>query len=179
MKKKLQIIIPIIVIILIVGIIVIKNNDNKKLKEENNNFTQNGDNIPFIIEDASLEKLKQYNMPVIVDFGADWCAPCKAMEPTLKKLNKDMQGKAAIQFLDINKYPNGAKGYPVELIPTQLFINADGSPYVPSDKLSKEIEFKKYFKKDDGSHYYTVHTGYLSEEQMLQILEDMGVKIDG
>ena len=174
MKKKLQIIIPIIVIILIIGIVLVKNNEDIT-KEDNQNITSTQLNI----NDVDLEELKKHNLPVIIDFGADWCAPCKAMKPTLEKLNKDMQGKAIIQYLDIDKYPNVARRFPVELIPTQLFINKDGSPYIPSEEIEQELDFKKYYKSDDGSHYYTTHSGYLSEEQMIKILKDMEVNTNG
>ena len=176
MKKSLQIILPIIIIGIIIGMIAIKNINNKNLKETNEGI-YNETNLN--IENIDIEQLKKYKIPVIIDLGADWCQPCKAMEPILVKLNKQLQGKAIIQFLDINKYPNGVNGVPTELIPTQIFINSDGTPYVPSNKLQQDIGFKKYFKSADGSHYYTTHTGYISEENLLKILEEMGVNIGG
>ena len=58
------------------------------------------------------------------------------------------------------------------MIPTQVFINADGTPYMPRDDI--EIKFDMYSFKDTGEHAFTVHQGGLTEEQMRAILADMG-----
>ena len=58
------------------------------------------------------------------------------------------------------------------MIPTQVFINADGTPYVPGEDLG--IEFGFYSTKDTHQHVFTVHQGGLTEEQMRTILADMG-----
>ena len=133
-------------------------------------------NEDFILEanEINLDKLKNYNLPIIIDFGADSCIPCKQMEPVLKTLNKEMQGKAIIKFVDVWKNADGANGFPIQVIPTQVFINSNGKPYSPSEDI--EIDFIMYATKDTNEHIFTVHQGGLSEEQMRTILIDMGVK---
>lgn len=84
-----------------------------------------------------------------------------------------MQGKAIIKFVDVWKNGDAVKDFPIQVIPTQVFINADGKPYLPSDDI--EIKFDMYSKKDTGEHAFTVHRGGLTEEQMRAILVDMGV----
>ncbi len=121
-----------------------------------------------------LEGLKKYNLPIIVDFGADSCIPCKEMAPVLIKLHGEMQGKAIIKFVDVWKNPKGAQGYPVQVIPTQIFFLADGTPYVP--KAVKDIDFTTYSTKDSKEHVFTVHQGGLTEDQLRRILQDMGAK---
>jgi thioredoxin 1 len=84
-----------------------------------------------------------------------------------------MQGKAIIKFVDVWKNGNAAKDFPIQVIPTQVLINADGTPYAPNDNVT--IKFDIYTYKDTGEHAFTVHQGGLTEEQMRTILADMGV----
>ncbi len=166
-KKVAQIAIPVFMA-LAVSIIWYTQNNAEPLQS-----THDGE-FPLTISSVDLEELSTNNMPIIIDFGADECEPCKAMEPVLLKLNDDMQGKAIIQFVDVWKNPSASTGFPVKVIPTQVFVNADGSAYVPSDDLG--IEFLMYANNDD-EHVITMHEGGLTEEQMLLILADMGVEV--
>lgn len=120
-------------------------------------------------------ELSKYGLPIIVDYGADSCIPCKQMAPVLVKLNAEMQGKAFIKFVDVWEYYEAAGNVPVQMIPTQFFFDADGKPFVPSDKLSAEIGFKMEYDKA-GNHVYTTHVGGVTEAQMRAILKEMGVE---
>ena len=120
-----------------------------------------------------LEQLKTYKLPIIIDFGADSCIPCKEMAPVLKTLNAEMQEKAIIRFVDVWKYGQAAQDFPVQVIPTQIFITAEGKPYEPSEDIG--VEFLTYTYKDTGEVAFTVHQGGLTEEQMRAVLTDMGV----
>lgn len=131
-------------------------------------------NIPLTVTAVNIEEITAHGLPVIIDFGADSCIPCKEMAPVLVKLNEEMQGKAVIHFVDVWKNPEAAQDFPVQVIPTQIFVTADGKPYVPSDNLSV-AEFTMYSTRDTGEHVFTVHEGGLTEEQMRLILTDMGV----
>ena len=97
------------------------------------------------------------------------------MAPVLLKLNAELQGVAIIKFADVWKNPDASKGFPVQVIPTQFFILADGSPYVPSEDIG--IDFGMYNMRDTGEHVFTVHQGGLTEEQMRRILADMGAAV--
>ena len=123
-------------------------------------------------EAIDLAALFSYKLPVIIDFGSDSCIPCQEMAPVLKSVNAESQGKAIIKFVDVWKYTDAAENFPVQVIPTQVFFNADGTPYVPGDDLG--IEFGFYNTKDTQKHVFTVHQGGLTEEQMEKILADMG-----
>lgn len=136
----------------------------------------NDPNFTLHTEKIDLEVLSAYKLPMILDFGSDDCIPCKEMAPVLKTMNAEMQGKAIIRFVDVWKYTNGADGFPVQVIPTQVLVTSDGKPYVPSEAMeSSGIRFTMYSMKDTNEHVFTVHQGGLTEEQMRLILKDMGV----
>jgi thioredoxin 1 len=136
----------------------------------------NDPNFTLHTEKIDLEVLSAYKLPMILDFGSVDCIPCKAMAPVLKSMNAEMQGKAIIRFVDVWKYTNGADGFPVQVIPTQVLVTAEGKPYVPSAAMeSSGIRFTMYSAKDTNEHAFTVHQGGLTEEQMRLILKDMGV----
>jgi thioredoxin 1 len=123
-------------------------------------------------EAIDLATLFSYKLPIIIDFGSDSCIPCQEMAPVLKNANEDYRGKAIIKFVDVWKYTDAANNFPVQVIPTQVFFNADGTPYVPSDDLG--VEFGFYSLKDTQKHVFTVHQGGLTAEQMDKIIADMG-----
>lgn len=125
------------------------------------------------VESIDLDALKSLGLPIIIDFGADECAPCRQMAPALEQVNAQMQGKALIKFIDIWQNPDGFAGFPIQLIPTQAFFDADGNPYVPSKDI--DIDLILYHDKTTDEHVFTLHQGGLTTEQMLSILADMGV----
>lgn len=181
-KKLIRVIIPICIVLIVAGIWMIKNlNNNSEIpanpveKNASANLVTPLNDEDFKLEAASIDlgSLTSYGLPIIIDFGADSCIPCKEMAPVLKTLNTEMQGKAIIKFVDVWKNGNAANDFPIQVIPTQVLINADGTPYTPSDNV--KIKFDMYSYNDTGKHAFTVHQGGLTEEQMRTILVDMGV----
>ncbi len=173
-KKKKNItlgIMVVIILILVVGIWYIRQGEEKSNTEQ-----QVALETPLEITSLNIEELKIKNMPIILDFGSDSCVPCVEMAPVLEKVNLDYQGKAIIHFIDVWKYPNLAQDLPIQVIPTQLFINADGTPYQPNEEVLNTIPgFQIYVTEDTNEYVYTTHQGGLTEEQMVKILAEMGV----
>ena len=66
----------------------------------------------------SFHQLIQSHTPVLVDFYADWCGPCKAMNPVIKAVAKAVDGKARIIKVDIDKSVKAAQVYNVQAVPT-------------------------------------------------------------
>ena len=64
--------------------------------------------------------------PMLVDFGANSCMPCRQIRPILKEIQKEYTGKASILILDVYKYQDLAKEYRVQLIPTLVFFDKGG-----------------------------------------------------
>jgi len=78
--------------------------------------------------------------PVLVDFTAAWCGPCKMLDPVVKQLAQDWDGKVKIVKLDVDRNPNLAMHYQVLGMPTLLlFVNGQPSQrvsgYLPKDRL--------------------------------------------
>ena len=64
--------------------------------------------------------------PVLVDFGANSCIPCRQMRPILKEIDKEYAGKTKVLIIDVYKFPDLAREYKVQLIPTLVFFDAKG-----------------------------------------------------
>lgn len=173
MKKVLKIILPILVICTISVFCTTQNSQGAPAVDDNQQLEAR----PLKMSSVDLENLKSDKLPLILDFGADSCVPCKAMAPVLVKLNGELQGKAIIGFVDVWKNRSAAKGFPVRVIPTQVFFTADGKPYVPSENVAGKIKFSSYSDKNTDEHTFTVHEGGLTEEEMRLILADMGVAL--
>jgi thioredoxin 1 len=166
----IKILIPVLIVAAVAAIWVVKNNTNESPSAEM------GGDVQFaldVTDTIDLYELKSHGLPILIDFGADECIPCKQMAPVLKELNQELQGKAIILFVDVWKYPSLADGYPISLIPTQILITSDGKPYTPSDALS--AGFQMYSSKDNNEHIFTTHEGGLDKETMLAILKGMGM----
>lgn len=169
-SMALKIIVPALILCIVAGIWVVKNNK----KDINSVGSDNPDFALHITEEIGLEKLKSYGLPIIIDFGADSCIPCKEMAPVLKELNEELQGKAIIKFVDVWKYQALANGYPINVIPTQIFFDAKGKPFTP--KNPEAMQMTLYAIKDTNEHVFTAHEGGMTKEQLLSVLKEMGVE---
>ena len=174
MKKIFSVIIIMIILIAIAGIWIIRNNEkNEILTQPNNQLEDYNSDFDFdVTSRIDIEKLKSYNLPIILDFGSDGCIPCREMAPDLKNLNQELKGKAIIKFIDVWKYPSIAEGYPVDLIPTQILINSDGTPYKP--QTAGRI-YLQTVENENGKHIFTVHVGILTITEMKSLLKGMGL----
>lgn len=184
-KKALwvKILVPVLIVAVIGGIWIIKTVTDKPT---NPSPSQNGVDLADNLKDADFglretqaidfEALSSYGIPIIIDYGADSCIPCKQMAPVLEKANQEFYGKAFVKFINVWDYPDAANNVPVQVIPTQVLFNADGTPFVPSDELAKKMQFDMYSYRETGEHVFTVHQGGLTEEQMWKILKEMGVE---
>jgi thioredoxin 1 len=81
-------------------------------------------NEPIHVTDAAFEKtVLKAAVPVVVDFWAPWCGPCKMVAPTLDKLAKEYSGKLIIAKVNTDENPEWAMKYGIQGIPTMLFVS--------------------------------------------------------
>ena len=78
------------------------------------------------VTDASFEdEVLKSREPVVVDFHAEWCGPCKAMAPALEQLAKELSGKVKVVKVDVDKNPAVTGKYGIRAMPT-LLVFKDG-----------------------------------------------------
>jgi len=124
----------------------------------------------------NLKEYAKYNLPTIIDYGADYCPPCKKFYPIMEQANKDYAGKAFLKYIDTEKNPAAVGKVPIKYIPTQLFWDAQGKPFAPSKGLGQKIRFAYVKDKNTNERVYTMHVGPLTKKELQEILQEMGVK---
>jgi thioredoxin 1 len=80
---------------------------------------------PFAVSDSSFrEEVLKSNVPVLVDFWADWCGPCHSIAPYVEKLAEEFSGKLKVVKLDVDANPATTRRYGVNAFPTLLLFEA-------------------------------------------------------
>ena len=65
----------------------------------------------------------QSNLPVVVDFWAEWCGPCKMLAPALDEIAREQQGQAVVAKVNIDEQPSLAARFNIQSIPTLLYFS--------------------------------------------------------
>ncbi len=105
--------------------------------------------IPKLTETIFTTEVLQSPLPVMVDFTAVWCGPCKMLDPVMSQLSKDWGGKVKFVKLDVDDNSNLAVQYGVMGVPT-LILFIDGNPvqrlsgYQPKERII--AKFGSYLK---------------------------------
>ncbi|AII50898.1 MULTISPECIES: thioredoxin [Hymenobacter] len=91
------------------------------------------------------ELINSPGMPVLVDFYADWCGPCKTMAPVLEQVAQQHQGKLKVIKIDVDRNPAAAQQFRVQSIPTLILFHK-GQPVwrqagaVPAGQLTQAVQ---------------------------------------
>ncbi len=101
--------------------------------------------VRAVTNETFEQDVLQSNTPVLVDFYADWCGPCKVVGPVVEQLGNDYEGRVDVRKIDVDSNPELASRYGVRSIPT-LILFKDGVVQdtvigaVPRSKLVEIID---------------------------------------
>jgi thioredoxin 1 len=106
--------------------------------------------VPNFTDDNFETEVLRSSLPVVVDLWADWCAPCRALAPTIEALSAELAGTVTVGKLDITASPQVPSRYGVTAIPTILLFHhgKEVGRLVGGGKTA--ADFKKEFAKVFG-----------------------------
>jgi len=111
--------------------------------------------MEFLTKDSFLQKVfnyeqnKEWNfegeLPCIIDFYADWCGPCKMVEPVLQELAQEYRGKLNIYRVNTEDQQELAAAFGIQSIPSLLFVPLNDKPQMavgalPKNSIKKAID---------------------------------------
>jgi thioredoxin 1 len=98
----------------------------------------------LMLNDATFDaEVTNAATPVVVDFGAKWCGPCKRLEPIVEELAKEYEGKVKIAKFDIDESPKTPAKFRVMSVPTVLFFKGGKQVDMQLGLVSKDVLKKK------------------------------------
>ena len=98
-----------------------------------------------VTDDSFASEVLNSELPVLVDFWAEWCGPCKMVSPIVEELSNEYNGKVKVAKLDVDSNPQTASSYGIRGIPA-LLIFKDGKPVdqivgaVPKSVIKSRID---------------------------------------
>ncbi len=140
MNKKLGIIIVVVLLAAVWAVVAVKQNKPSPKTDE----------VTASPAEAAVQS--SASLPRLVDLGAKKCIPCKMMAPILEELKKEFAGVLNVDFIDVWQNPSSAKKYGIQVIPTQIFYDANG---------------KELYR----------HEGFFAKEDILAKWKELGVKL--
>ena len=99
---------------------------------------------PTPVDDSNFDQIVlQSKTPVLVDFWAEWCGPCRMVSPIVEELAEEYEGKISFAKLDVDQNPRTASKYGIMSIPT-LLIFKDGNPVSNIVGFRPKAELKRH-----------------------------------
>lgn len=102
--------------------------------------------VQEIAEEDFVHAVLESDLPVLVDFYSEWCAPCRLMAPEVEALAKELHGKVRVFKVDIGHSPNVASYLEIESLPTvMLFKDGEGVDGVSG--LMRRSQLRKFVRQ--------------------------------
>ncbi|MDH5394250.1 MAG: thioredoxin TrxA [Gammaproteobacteria bacterium] len=95
------------------------------------------DQIVYVTDDSFEEEVIKSDVPVLVDYWAEWCGPCKMIAPILDEISADYEGKLKIAKLNIDDNPGTPPKYGIRGIPTLMMFKGGDVEATKVGALSK------------------------------------------
>jgi thioredoxin 1 len=92
---------------------------------------------------ASFTEIVNGDKPVLIDFHADWCGPCKVLSPIIQEVAKELDGKVRVIKIDVDKNPALADKFQIRGVPTMLLFKDGKSVWRQSGVLQKDEIIKQ------------------------------------
>ena len=98
-----------------------------------------------VTDDSFASEVLNSELPVLVDFWAEWCGPCKMVSPIVEELSNEYNGKVKVAKLDVDSNPQTATNYGIRGIPTLLMFK-DGAAVdqivgaVPKNHIAERLD---------------------------------------
>jgi thioredoxin 1 len=99
-------------------------------------------NLPAFTDDNFESEVKKSPTPVLVDFGAEWCGPCRALAPIVEDLAKEYSGRLKVGTVDIDRAQDVARQFQIMSVPTIIFFKG-GSVVDKVTGLRPKADLKK------------------------------------
>jgi thioredoxin len=111
-----------------------------KAEGESSVLMLTNDSFKKLVFNYELNKEWKYegDKPAIIDFYADWCAPCRQLSPLVDEIAKEYKGKIVVYKVDTEKEKALSQSMGITGLPTLLFIPAEGQPRISMGALPKE-----------------------------------------
>jgi len=90
-------------------------------------------------EENPQEWVYKNELPSVIDFYADWCAPCRKIAPIMEKLAKDYEGRVRIYKINVDEERKLASVFRVQSIPSVLFSPVKGQPMMQAGAMTEEM----------------------------------------
>ena len=106
--------------------------------------------MKYVQDLSAVEQFEQVitdpEMPVLVDFWADWCGPCKAMAPVLERLAREYDGRIVVAKLHVDEFPEIRRRYGAQSIPT-LMLFKGGKPAMRLSGFQSAAVLRPYLER--------------------------------